>query len=90
NCLASTMCCLTDGELWDRKDRRIEKGELIGRGFFGDVFKGKLNGKVVSIKTPRFIEASEFMEEAEITRHCNHLNVLKTVAAKGGSSSPSL
>ncbi|GMR39047.1 hypothetical protein PMAYCL1PPCAC_09242, partial [Pristionchus mayeri] len=74
--------------LWDYKNRKIEKGEPLGKGYFGEVFKGTLFGnEIVALKTPNLqrMDAEDFLKEAEIARYCKHPHVLETI---GICSSP--
>ncbi|GMR39049.1 hypothetical protein PMAYCL1PPCAC_09244, partial [Pristionchus mayeri] len=67
---------------WDHKNNKIEKGQLIGDGFFGKTFKGViLDNEVVALKTPnlRRMNADEFINEAQIAWPCKHPNVLETI-----------
>ena len=64
----------------------IEILERIGKGTYGEVFRGKWHGTVVAIKklpahsvTPQFIR--DFRKEANMMRHLRHPNVLQFLGA---------
>jgi hypothetical protein len=45
----------------------IELLHHVGSGSFGDVWKGKYNGKIIAVKTPK-IESSEFAIEMAVLK----------------------
>ncbi|GMS78979.1 hypothetical protein PENTCL1PPCAC_1154 [Pristionchus entomophagus] len=53
----------------------------LGSGYFGKVFKGKLRGDIVAIKTVILERMSKekFMKEAQIARDFSHKNIVKTI-----------
>ena len=64
--------------------REIQLAERVGRGNFGEVFKGYWRGTVVAVKKmkiPFDSDESEFLasfeHEAEIMRSLRHPNVLQ-------------
>lgn len=64
--------------------RDIEIKQVIGRGAFGDVYKGHLNGTVIAVKQMKFAkdeskreqEMTEFLKEVKIIRGLKHENIL--------------
>lgn len=69
---------------WAHSDVRLD--ETLGKGHFGEVFRGYLIPKKmpVAIKTCKpnldvVNEKQKFIEEAEIMKTCNHPNVVKLI-----------
>jgi len=69
---------------WTHSDVRLD--ETLGKGHFGEVFRGYLIPKKmgVAIKTCKpnddvINQKQKFIEEAEIMKTCNHPNVVKLI-----------
>ncbi|XP_052067265.1 tyrosine protein-kinase src-1-like [Mytilus californianus] len=51
----------------------------LGEGNFGEVYKGKMNGKVIAIKISQGgkMSTKEYSAEAEIMKKCQHENLVE-------------
>jgi serine/threonine protein kinase len=71
----------------NHSDIKFEK--KIGRGGYGEVYKGKFNGKDVAIKKlldHKDLSAAaktEFENEANMMNHCQHQNIVKSNSCLG-------
>lgn len=67
----------------------IDLGELIGRGFFADVYRGRWRRRAVAIRVLETATAEEaFVNEVEIWRSLHHVNVLELYGASSTTSDP--
>ncbi|KAK7049892.1 hypothetical protein VNI00_005322 [Paramarasmius palmivorus] len=70
----------------------LSRQELVGTGFFSNVYKGTWRNRTVAIKIlDRSTSQEDFIAEAELWRSLNHLNVLRlygtsSLEARDGSS----
>lgn len=71
--------------------REIEKQELIGRGRFGEVWRGYWKSEYVAVKIFASRDESSWFREVDIyeTHMTHHENILRYIAAdnKGKTSS---
>ncbi|BES97521.1 tyrosine-protein kinase [Nesidiocoris tenuis] len=72
-------------ERWELNNDDVVLGDKIGRGNFGDVFKGRLlaTNEEVAIKTCRVTVAEEhkrkFLQEGRILKQYDHPNIVKLI-----------
>ncbi|XP_055492342.1 tyrosine-protein kinase SRK3 [Leucoraja erinacea] len=69
---------------WEIQYSSLQKGDLIGQGQFGEVWKGIWNGTTeVAIKELKGVDSKlkkEFLEEAEIMKQLHHERLIKLLA----------
>ncbi|KAG6826645.1 hypothetical protein H0H92_014990 [Tricholoma furcatifolium] len=73
---------------WTITKFEIEMGDIIGRGFFSTVYKGKWGTRVVAIKVLEIHALKEtFVAEVDLWRKLKHPNVLELYGASSAEGS---
>jgi len=71
---------------WEINPNDVELGKLLGKGAFGEVYRGKLHGKEVAVKklTAQSIDEevlADFRKEVDIMLNLHHPNILLFMGA---------
>ncbi|KAG6900061.1 hypothetical protein C0993_003547 [Termitomyces sp. T159_Od127] len=67
---------------WTITKFEIDLGEIIGRGFFSTVYKGKWSTRIVAVKVVEVCTSKEsFVDEVNLWKKLNHPNILQIYGA---------
>ncbi|KAG6878245.1 hypothetical protein C0992_008377 [Termitomyces sp. T32_za158] len=74
---------------WAITKFEIDLGEIIGRGFFSTVYKGKWGTRVVAVKAVEVYTSKEsFVDEVNVWKELKHPNILQLYGASSVEGTP--